>query len=406
MHIAGLLAVVLALQAAVMYGQQSTTREDRWRQDLDFYATTIKQTHPQPFANLPAEEFDGMVRELSGQVGTLTDLQVLLGMNRIASRMGDGHTSVAALPGVRLFSIRLQWLADGWYVVDAGSTNLRMLGRKLTRIAGLEIAQVEEMASGVFPHENDSAVKALAGTYLVSPELLQGIGALESNTAPVEYEFLDADGGPVTHTVQVDGTALFSATRKARPAVTPLHRRSGTYYWFEYLEADKTLYIQYNVCQQDPALPMRTFVEEMLAALAGKTVDRVVIDLRNNRGGNSAVTTQLLEALREAQNAGVVQVKQSFAIISRFTFSSGMLAALELRATGQVKLVGEIPANRPSHFGEARGFLTPNLRIPFTVSTRQFRLGDGDLVPDMPVEQTIDDYRNEVDPYLETILKQ
>jgi len=114
----------------------------------------------------------------------------------------------------------------------------------------------------------------------------------------------------------------------------------------------------------------------------------------------------LLQALREAQDAGTVQAKQSFAIISRYTFSSGMLAALELRATGQVKLVGEIPANRPSHFGEPRGFLTPNLRVPFTVSTRQFRLGDGDLVPDLRVDQTIDDYKKEVDPYLETILKQ
>jgi len=388
-----------------MYGQQTATREDRWRQDIDFYATTIKQTHPEPFANIPSEEFDGMVRELSGQVGRLTDLQVVLAMNRIASRMGDGHTSMVALPGVRLFSVRLLWLADGWYVVDAGSTNLRMLGRKVTRIAGLAIAQVEEMASGVFPHENEAAVKALAATYLVSPELLQGMGAIESSTVPVEYEFLDADGSRVTQTVQVDGTTLFSATRKARPAA-PLHRRSGAYYWFEYLEPDKTLYIQYNLCQQDPVLPMREFVGEMIGTVAGKAVDKVVIDLRNNRGGNSGVTTQLLQALREAQDAGTVQAKQSFAIISRYTFSSGMLAALELRATGQVKLVGEIPANRPSHFGEPRGFLTPNLRVPFTVSTRQFRLGDGDLVPDLRVDQTIDDYKKEVDPYLETILKQ
>ena len=44
-------------------------------------------------------------------------------------------------------------------------------------------------------------------------------------------------------------------------------------------------YIQYNVCQEDPALPMEDFAAQVQADLEAGGYSRVLVDLRNNGGG-------------------------------------------------------------------------------------------------------------------------
>jgi hypothetical protein len=98
----------------------------------------------------------------------------------------------------------------------------------------------------------------------------------------------------------------------------------------------------------------------------------------------------------------------AFGIIGRETFSSGMLAAIDLRRN-QAVLVGEPTGGIPNSFGEVRVFNLPNSGWRFQVSTKAFRFADYDgrdsVAPDILVDFTIDDLANERDPFLAAILR-
>ena len=68
----------------------------------------------------------------------------------------------------------------------------------------------------------------------------------------------------------------------------------------------KTLYVQYNRCANDPAKPFADFARELFAFADAHPVDRVVVDLRYNGGGNSRVIAPLIDrrqALVDAREA-------------------------------------------------------------------------------------------------------
>ena len=77
-----------------------------------------------------------------------------------------------------------------------------------------------------------------------------------------------------------------------------LHRqRRAENYWSTLLEDSRTLYVQYNRCQQG-AEPFGAFAERVLRQLDEGRADRLVVDLRHNVGGNSEVDDPLMEGLQ------------------------------------------------------------------------------------------------------------
>ena len=403
----GTLRTLLLIACAFRLAAQPTLgRDDRWREDIAALAGIIQQRHPDPVRNVSREQLATAFETLSAQVPTLADYQIVLGMNRALALMGDAHTALGAFgaaAGVRFFPLRLRHFAGGWYAVEANARLTAALGKRLLRIEGRPVEEIMEQVAKLIPHENDQWVLANAGNYLISPEVLHTLGVVADRNAAAAYNF---EGG-LTLTARIEGGTLFRYPRPGAPD-PPLSQRNREYfYWFRWLEQEQLLYIKYDVCQQDPALPMAEMARQALAAVPAGGPLRFVIDLRDNTGGNSAVTLELLNTLGEAFATGRIQVRDAFGIIGRNTFSSGLLAALELRSSGVVQLLGETAGQPPNHFGDVFSFTLPNSRIGGQVSTREFRNPNipGDLTPDIPVDYTIEDWAAQRDPYLDAILR-
>jgi hypothetical protein len=399
-------AILLTIAAAPA---QNPARESAWRQDIQFLADELPRRHPNPFTIVRRDQFEQAVAELQDRVPSLTDQQIAVGLARITALIGDAHTSINPLqtPGFRTYPIRLRWFSDGLYAVEAGVPYARALGKKLIRVGDVPIDDVYAKVKEIISHENDWWVRALSPNYLISPEVLFAIGVL-SESGNARFVFDGADAGELTVVLQPANLVLLPAPHKARPN-TPLYRRNpGLFYWFDYLPAERTIYIQYNQCAESPALPMTDFARELIAFAESNPVDRFVFDLRNNTGGNSAILQILFRALEQSFVAGRIQPsKGAVAIIGKLTFSSGMLNAMDLKRSGAL-FVGEPSGGKPNSFGEVQAFVLPNSRITVAHSTRFFNQpnfpGDS-LVPDLAVDLRGEDYFGEVDPFLETALK-
>src|SRR5262249_54160941 len=135
------------------------------------------------------------------------------------------------------------------------------------------------------------------------------------------------------------------------PAKTPLYLRNpDEYYWYEYLADSKTLYFHYRRCAEMPERPFDRFAMALLRFMNENPVERMVIDLRLNGGGNSFILMPFINALSRRRD--VNQTGRLFVLIGRGTFSSAYLNALRLKLTTKAILVGEPTGQKPNSYGE------------------------------------------------------
>jgi len=198
-----------------------------------------------------------------------------------------------------------------------------------------------------------------------------------------------------------DGTMVDAAP------VRPLYRqRPEENYWFHADAAAGLVYVKYNRCRNGPE-PMSAFAPRVLAEVDRLAPRALVVDVRDNAGGDSSVIDPLLAGLRARQ--GIAGAGRLFTIIGRRTFSSGLLNAITLKRDLGAVLVGEPTGGKPNSYGEVLSFTLPNSGLPVSYSTRLFRVLPPPedppwLTPDLRVTLTTADYLAGRDPVLETIL--
>lgn len=94
------LAAVLALGMGVQAAGPSTSTVDDRREDLTIFYETLKDSHPDLFANTPEETFLARKAELTEHLDTASDVEFLFGLQSLAALVGDSHTSVQVADSV------------------------------------------------------------------------------------------------------------------------------------------------------------------------------------------------------------------------------------------------------------------------------------------------------------------
>src|SRR5258708_6762233 len=80
--------VVFADDGAIQLSPQ------QWREDLHFFATEMEKRHKNPFHYTSKEKFEAEVAKLDHDIDRLNGDEVYVGLQRLASMIGDGHTYV------------------------------------------------------------------------------------------------------------------------------------------------------------------------------------------------------------------------------------------------------------------------------------------------------------------------
>jgi hypothetical protein len=383
-------AIVILLFVPTLWAQLS--REERWQADLDVLMNTLQSRHPNLYTKAPREQWDEAVAALRSRVAALSDTQVAMEVARIAALAGDGHTFVnlRTSPIFTSLPLRLQWFEEGWVATTVPVDQPAMLGTVVNRLDGTPVAEVIEKIRPYVSYENEWWFRVQVLNYLISPEILANLGVQGSrNAIMINDEWLVPAAAP----------GIAAGPILAQPRFPLWTRYNGLNYWFHYLAESRTIYVKYNVCAEMPVLPAARFRAELAAALADNAVERIILDVRTNTGGNSAVLARLLPVVP----AGVKRV----VITGRQTFSSGLWAASDLSRAGWT-LVGEPTGGKPSAFGEVVGFTLPHSGLRGQTSTRFFRgtvQPDGEsLRPDVLVPWTWAGFSQELDGFLDAAL--
>ena len=389
----GRLLLVLALAAC-----SPTPDRNSWSTDLHVLATDLPQRHVAAFAHVPEATWRADVAALDRALPGLDEPHAIAGLARLVAELGDGHTMLGAAGRRGVYRLDLTWFADGIFVT--GADEPWAIGRRVVAIDTHPIDAAIAAMTPLVARDNVATLHGRLPALLVDPVLLAG-----ADLAPTAHgaTFVLADRDGRARELALEPAAAPVAT--APPTPLPLHLQGpDARYWNRYDEADHLLYLAYNACADDPRVgPFADFAARTLAFADAHRVDRFVIDLRRNAGGNSEVIAPLLAGLAaRPQLAGRV-----FVIIGMHTFSSAVLDAMRLARQLHARLVGGPTGGAPTGYGEVKTFVLPYSKLTVQYSTKQFVNADfpGDaLQPDLPVVVNAADWFAGRDPAIDAIV--
>jgi tetratricopeptide (TPR) repeat protein len=182
----------------------------------------------------------------------------------------------------------------------------------------------------------------------------------------------------------------------------------GEVYWFEYLPSERLLYVQYNAVMNKPDETVAAFFDRVFAIAEKTPVDRFVLDIRNNGGGNNFLNKPILLGI--IRHTALDQKGKFFTIIGRETFSAAMNLANQLERFTNVTFVGEPTGGKPNSYGDNTPIEAPNSKLKVFVSTVWWQDQDPRdarpwIAPQIAADMSSLDYIQGSDPALRAILE-
>jgi hypothetical protein len=375
---------------------------EQWREDLHYLATELAKRHKNAFHQITREEFEKAVSELDRQIPTLKDYEIEIGLVRIGSLIGDGHTYVDAWRTYHFFPLDVNWFGKDLRVTRAASEYSRALGARIVRIEDKPLAQVKATLNQLIPQgETEGYALNASAFFILSAEALNALGITKS-LATARWTFADDKGKQFT----LDITSVAQRYRdiKMLPAVTnqPLYlQRPKEEFWYTYLSDSQTVFLNFKAYPQN----FKEAVQGVLDFIDQHPTKRLVIDMRQNGGGDfTKVRVFLIPALK--QRPTLNKRGHLFVVTGRDTFSAAMTNVVDLRKETEAILVGEPTGARPNGYQEKRELILPNsgLRVSYSAEYYKFQEKDTPAVmPDKRIDLNWVAYRAGRDPIMEWI---
>ncbi len=331
--------------------------------DVRLLARTLRAEHPNLFHDLSRARFQAAVDAAARRADRLTPDQLVVELMRLAALPGvrDGHTGIfpfdpGALRVLHVFPVRMYAFPEGTFVLaQVGAHDL--VGARVVAVGGVPWPRVETAVRPLAPHDNASTLLARIPMYAVTAEVLHGLGLIRT-VGPTTWTF-ERNGRRFNATLTPVDVSRYNAAFPDLfyPLVPPglPHARAPFYLtrrgnplWTRTLAGGRVWYVGYNLT----TAPTADVAARLLRSAAPERVRAVIVDLRNNPGGDNTTYPPLLDALTR-----ISKRKRIAVLISRATFSAAENFAEDLERAAHPLFVGEPSGGSPNLYGDA----TPTL---------------------------------------------
>jgi uncharacterized protein (TIGR03437 family) len=389
------ITLLLVLAAAVPCAQSVTPPAGR-QQDLNYIANTLPQLDRNFFYQLDPGTYQQAVGALQARITTATDAEFYVGLQQLVAMSNDPHTNLNLAYVYGLLPLSLYWFEDGLFVTAAAPEYAKTIGTQLIAVNGMPIDQVEQRLGTTFPYANNQWFHSQIPTYVTSSFMLQGLDIIPAGLAAVPMTFQTSSGQQFIATISSSNNAQVTGS----PGPTPDYLQNpNSYYWYTYVAANRMIYAKYNVCEDDPnGITVAAYAAQILQTLDANPVDTVVIDFRENGGGNEYLLYPLgvglfqrLASLRANPNFRIYLVidQGSFSsgMYTPMAFKSGFLASMEHipmpDTSGVMYVIGEPTGGKPIGFADIVVFKLPYWGATGYYSTDYIDQNEG-VIPDLP----------------------
>lgn len=391
------------------------------------------------YADHARSEAEARLALLQARAGEIDAIAFGLELSRIAALADNGHTLSFAAPRLarsNRVEIRLAPFGDQFHVLRAKAADADLLGARLVAIDDVPLTRLREAAHTLTG--GTAAWRDRQAPFLFeSPQQLHALGLIPHRDA-ARYGFVLADGRPIERRLPAQppsgDRARAETHRLLLPEVTPpehgwqgvltldrapwaLRDALNRFRWRAIDELD-TLVVQMRQTFDSQNLKLEDFYAQVRASLRERPRRHLVLDLRQNGGGDLTRARDFVESLPTLVPGSL------FVLTSPWTFSAAIAITgyLKQAAPERVRIVGEPVGDRLEFFAEGRSItlkhsgevlLPATERHDYRGGCKAYRDCHGHVVrrpiavatlaPDLPAAWTFEAYRAGVDPAMEAV---
>ena len=381
-----------------------------WIEDIDYYKTNLEKKHIDLYNTISKVEFEQELQKLKSNLNKKTDTDVIIDLMRLTRKIGDGHTAFS-LRGIEthLFPIEIYKVNGQWRVIKTTEKHNDILGKELIAIDGKPMTQVEDEVSKIAQYvENEQSKIIRVAQYSMISELLYGLHLTQKEFDAI-FTFLDENERKTEVTLKSINSkeyyenVEFKSLETVIPEIEKPIDLKHDYLWFSPIKTTQAIYIKF---ESYPSFEeMETFGASVLNHINNNNIKQIVIDLRNNGGGDFFVGTFLAYYLNLADNidwkSGV------YVLTDKVTFSAATSNASQFRQILNAKIVGEPTGSNPSGYQDMGQFTLPNSGMIVTYSKRLFRFQDKvtqGVQPDVLIKYDWQSYSKGIDNMMEWVI--
>jgi hypothetical protein len=373
----------------------------QWHEDLQFLARQVTEQHKNAFHRVSREQFTRAVAALDARLSSLQDYEIVVGLQTLTAMIGDGHTFLATDGSQHVYPVEVSWFGRELRVVRTTPSYAQALGMRLIEINGTGIEDVNSKIQPLIPQaENEWYVLNQSARWLMCADVLAAVGIV---AGIVQAPFTFSDDTAQSFTLSIASVAPATVIDWRNVAQTlPLYlQQPGEPFWFTYLTASGTMYVNfrgYNSLAHHAPL--------LFTAIDSHTPQHLVIDMRQNGGGNYTLARSYLIA--EIQSRPHLNSYGClFVLTGRATFSAAMTNVTDFRRETDVIIAGEPTGARPQGYQENYWLRLPHSGLQASVACRRYKFTDEDVpavLPDQQIHPNWADYKVGRDTVLEWVL--
>jgi tetratricopeptide (TPR) repeat protein len=392
-----------------------------WQEDLRFLQKTVHEDYSFLFKKTSPGAFDEEVEKLYAAIPSLESHEIIIGMARLVASFKYGHTSLrlgGEKSNFHQLPLNLYHFNDGVYIEGTHKDYQDALGAKVLEIEGVPIAEVLSAVEPVIPAENEQYAKGYGLGYLNFPEVLHAQGVTKTLKKDIAFT-LEKDGEVFKKVFMAsrglsvpdhygflpqEGDWLSSRQQEATP---PYLQELDKHYYFKYLPEDKAVYVRYSQVVPDPSEAIDVFYQRVFDFIEENEVDRLVLDVRLNGGGNNFNNKTVVTGIIRTEK--INQVGKFFVITGRRTFSAAQNLINELDNYTNAIFVGEPSSENINFYGDNRTVTLPNSQLQAHLSWAwwqdkpQWQNGKW-TAPHLAVDMSFAEYSSNQDPILDKAL--
>jgi tetratricopeptide (TPR) repeat protein len=413
--------LLCVLLARACPGQNELTPA-RWREDIRFLRETVHRDYSFLFKKVTREAFDAEADKLEQAVPELQQHEIVAGIRRLVALFGYGHSQLVPGHGAARFhalNINPVHFPDGIFIQAAHKDHAELIGARILEVEGRPVDSVLEALRPLVPVENEQFFLNDAPGYLRIPEALHAQKVIspfktdirlkiekDGAVSDVNFSAVPAGRIPLRYGLIPANSDWIDAREGAEP---PLWLRNPErHYEYVYLPEFKTVYVRQSQIADIPDQPIPEFYQQLFEWIENNDVDRLVLDVRLNGGGNNQKLKPIVTGILGCRK--VNQPGKLFVLIGRRTYSACQNLVNELDHYTPAIFVGEPTGENINFYGDSRPVILPNSKLDVRLSfawwqdKAQWENAPW-TAPDIAVPLTFDDYCKGRDPVLSAALE-
>lgn len=372
-----------------------------YEKKLKYILKLIEENHLDMYFNISKDELDSFIKGILNEKSIKNDYDFYYYTNVIIKKIFgkyDSHTKLIFDDNDFYLPVRFKYINNKLYIIRTTEETKELLYGQVLKINDIDINKIIEEIRNMTAYSTEEYIISQVELFLINGYKIRSLPSINSNCEEFEFSLKKDDKNIEVKLTRDEGYLL------------PINKPKLNYS-LELID-DKML-IVYNKCREEYENQMVDFVNEISTKSAELGINKFIVDIRGNQGGNSEIINPLIDFLKD---------KKTVTLVDEYVFSGGRFAILDLKNINS-KFVGTGIGTQLNCFGNAPSFKFDRFIIPIsnkyfymdtTYSYDSFRYADSKerfeklkkdkklfipqiFVPDIYCKKDIDDYKNGID---------